>query len=409
MNARARTALVAIALLVFVGAAARAWQTRNASRARRPLAKQATSVVLAWGCNAHGELGVVPPNTHVPSVVNGLPPVVVALAAGFGHSLAIDDKGNIWAWGDNDLGQLGNGSRASYLLPTKLATPTHVKAVAAGAGHSLALLEDGTVWAWGDNRDGELGVEDRADSDTPLQVKGLSNVEAIAAGGRHSLALLHDGGVKVWGTNGYGQLCNGTNQGSSSPISLEPPLGEKAPPRFTAIAAGRYHTLALDQTGHAWSCGWNVFGQLGNDSFTQPKEGERRLVPVVGLDEVTALAAGHLHSVALRLHQAIAGAKNGGVGPGVSPKTALALGLKVDATAIPAKTAAAIKAGKVNLDDPAVTLTLLKLNAVVGIKGFFNSSGQLTSMGTTCALLPLDGRRLVCSRDRQATRRLAEP
>ena len=88
----------------------------------------------------------------------------------------------------------------------------------------------------------------------------------------------------------------------------------------------------------------------------------------------------------LRLHQAIAGAKNGGVGPGVSPKTALALGLKVDATAIPAKTAAAIKAGKVNLDDPAVTLTLLKLNAVVGIKGFFNSSGQLTSMGTTCAL-----------------------
>src|SRR6188472_649831 len=88
----------------------------------------------------------------------------------------------------------------------------------------------------------------------------------------------------------------------------------------------------------------------------------------------------------LRLHQAIAGAKNGGVGPGVSPKTALALGLKVDATAIPAKTAAAIKAGKVNLDDPAATLTLLKLNAVVGIKGFFNSGGQLTSMGTTCAL-----------------------
>jgi cytochrome c553 len=88
----------------------------------------------------------------------------------------------------------------------------------------------------------------------------------------------------------------------------------------------------------------------------------------------------------LRLHQAIAGAKNGGVGPGVSPKTALALGLKVDATAIPKKTAAAIKAGKVNLDDPAVTLALLRLNAVVGIKGFFNSSGQLTSMGTTCAL-----------------------
>jgi hypothetical protein len=87
----------------------------------------------------------------------------------------------------------------------------------------------------------------------------------------------------------------------------------------------------------------------------------------------------------LRLHQAIAGAENGGVGPGVSPKTAIALGLKVDATAIPEKTAAAIKAGKVNLDDPAVTLTLLKLNAVVGLKGFFDGGGRLTSIGTTCA------------------------
>jgi cytochrome c peroxidase len=89
----------------------------------------------------------------------------------------------------------------------------------------------------------------------------------------------------------------------------------------------------------------------------------------------------------LQLHKAIEGAKLGGVGGGVSPKTALAVGLKVDATKIPAKVAAAIKAGKVNLNDPATTVTLLKLNAVVGVKGYFDSSGQhLTSMGITCAL-----------------------
>ena len=88
----------------------------------------------------------------------------------------------------------------------------------------------------------------------------------------------------------------------------------------------------------------------------------------------------------LGLHKAIEGAKLGGVGPGVSPKTALALGLKVDATKIPKKVAAAIKAGKVNLDDPAVTLTLLKLNAVVGVRGFFNRGGSLSSVGITCAL-----------------------
>jgi hypothetical protein len=70
----------------------------------------------------------------------------------------------------------------------------------------------------------------------------------------------------------------------------------------------------------------------------------------------------------------------------VSPKTALALGLKVDATAIPAKVAADIKAGRVDLDDPATTLALLKLNAVVGVKGFFDSNGSIRSMGITCAL-----------------------
>jgi cytochrome c peroxidase len=88
----------------------------------------------------------------------------------------------------------------------------------------------------------------------------------------------------------------------------------------------------------------------------------------------------------LQLQKAIEGAKHGGVGPGVSPKTALTVGLKVDATKIPAKVAAAIKAGKVNLNDPATTLALLKLNAVVGVKGYFDKRGDLASMGITCAL-----------------------
>jgi hypothetical protein len=89
---------------------------------------------------------------------------------------------------------------------------------------------------------------------------------------------------------------------------------------------------------------------------------------------------------ALQLHRAIAGRQLGGVGPGVSPKTALAVGLKVDAAKIPKRVASAIKAGKVDLDSPKTTLALLKLNAVVGVKGFFNGQGRLTSMGLTCAV-----------------------
>jgi len=88
----------------------------------------------------------------------------------------------------------------------------------------------------------------------------------------------------------------------------------------------------------------------------------------------------------LHLHQAIAGAANGGVGPGVSPRTALSVGLKVDSTALPATVKNGIRNGTVNLDDPAVTVTLLKLNAVVGVKGFFDRRGTLNSVGIECAL-----------------------
>ena len=89
---------------------------------------------------------------------------------------------------------------------------------------------------------------------------------------------------------------------------------------------------------------------------------------------------------ALQLHKAIAGEKQGGVGPGVSPKTALAVGLKVDLDALPASLVDQLKAGKVNLDDPATTLALLKVNSVVGVTGRFDNQGKLVSMGIQCAL-----------------------
>ena len=88
---------------------------------------------------------------------------------------------------------------------------------------------------------------------------------------------------------------------------------------------------------------------------------------------------------ALQLHKAIAGEKNGGVGPGVSPKTALSVGLKVDADALPDALKKQLAAGKVNLDDPATTIALLKLNAVVGVTAFANPDGSVKSMGIQCA------------------------
>ena len=88
----------------------------------------------------------------------------------------------------------------------------------------------------------------------------------------------------------------------------------------------------------------------------------------------------------LKLHNAIQGSKFGGVGPGVSPKTALAVGLKVDMDALPADLVEKIKKNEVNLDDPATTLALIKLDSVLGVKGTFNQDGSLKAMGLSCAV-----------------------
>jgi hypothetical protein len=79
----------------------------------------------------------------------------------------------------------------------------------------------------------------------------------------------------------------------------------------------------------------------------------------------------------LRMHDVI---------PTVDPATALAVGLKVDVEALPAEVIAALEAGQVDLTDPAVTVELLRLNAVVGVKGTVDEAGQLTTVGVTCAL-----------------------
>ncbi|HEY4088744.1 MAG TPA: hypothetical protein VGM43_22595 [Bryobacteraceae bacterium] len=87
----------------------------------------------------------------------------------------------------------------------------------------------------------------------------------------------------------------------------------------------------------------------------------------------------------LKLHQAIEGSHLGGVGDDIGPAAALGLGLNVDVDALPGSIRYGLKAGTINLHDPATTLSLLQLNAVVGVTGIFKG-GELTSFGIQCAL-----------------------
>ena len=86
-----------------------------------------------------------------------------------------------------------------------------------------------------------------------------------------------------------------------------------------------------------------------------------------------------------RLHDAIAGEKNGGVGAGLTPNQALKLGLKVDLQKAPKALLPLLQLGSVSLNDPKTTLGLLKADTVIGVKGFFEGE-RLRAIGITCAL-----------------------
>ncbi|MBZ5553707.1 MAG: hypothetical protein LAO21_13365 [Acidobacteriia bacterium] len=145
-----------------------------------------------------------------------------------------------------------------------------------------------------------------------------------------------------------------------------------------------------------------MFSMVAAQQFSSENRGEeiRGRSPDRGIEMDSTMMAAHGRQVfrydtfgdedfwggSLKLHQAIEGTKFGGVGPGVSPRTALAVGLKVDVDVLPKDLIEKIRAGKVNLDDPATTLALLRLNSVLGVKGFFNEDGSLKSVGIQCAL-----------------------
>jgi hypothetical protein len=151
---------------------------------------------------------------------------------------------------------------------------------------------------------------------------------------------------------------------------------------FLGFAAGSYHVngaqdaSAQSQNKKAAPSGFDAVIQ--NNSERMMREGRR-------IFRYDTFGSEAFWGDALQLHKAIAGEKNGGVGGGVNPKTALSVGLKVDSDALPDSLKQQIKDGKVNLDDPATTLALLKLNSVVGVTGIFDNSGNIKSMGIQCA------------------------
>ena len=285
------------------------------------LALKPDGTLLAWGYNDRGQLGDGTTTPHlVPETVpapSGIGPLsnVIAIAAGYRHSVALRSDGTVWTWGDNTYGQLGTGTTVYRVVPTRVVGLngagflTGVVAIAAGYGHTVALKGDGTVWAWGRNDTGQVGNGTRTQQNTPVQVKGqdgtgyLTNVTAIAAGWYHTLALKPDGTAWGWGYSEDGELGVGNyKQVNSTPLPVRNPNYTDTLTGIAGITAGQYHSMFLMQNGMVLASGYNFFYGLGIGT----QHGSSVPIQVVGpggagyLTDVKTIAAGRNFTLALK-------------------------------------------------------------------------------------------------------------
>ena len=150
-------------------------------------------------------------------------------------------------------------------------------------GHTCAVLADGTVRCWGDDSKGQLGDGTEPASTIPVEVAGITTAKAVATGAQFSCALLGDGTVRCWGSNDAGQLGDGPGaDGGPTPVPVTGITDA------TAIAAGWSHACVLSGDGKVQCWGDNDYGELG-DGTTDDSPAP---VVVSGITSATAIAAG---------------------------------------------------------------------------------------------------------------------
>jgi hypothetical protein len=210
----------------------------------------ASGDVYCWGADGAGQLGDGKSgfgvHSSAPTPVAGLPPAIVALAAGGMHTCALTGAGNVLCWGLGTAGQLGNGPQGGGGIST---TPTVVGAlplpattIAAGDNQSCAVLQGGRLWCWGEGGFGQFGANSPGQGAPPLEVWGGALVSAVDMAAVHGCVLLADGSTQCAGLDDLGQVASGKPgpfEIHASPVSV---AGVPAP---ASIHTGTYVSCAL--------------------------------------------------------------------------------------------------------------------------------------------------------------------
>ncbi|MBX3012891.1 MAG: hypothetical protein KF832_15355 [Caldilineaceae bacterium] len=251
-----------------------------------------TGAIKCWGSNGSGQLGNGTSSIRTTLIdVVGLSSGISQVYAGGDTSCAVTTGGGAKCWGENGYGQIGDGTTLNRPAPVDVINLSEVSQIASNSYHSCARTTAGEAFCWGHNYYGQLGDGTNIAKNQPTAVSGLSSgVLAVANGYYHSCALLSTGGVKCWGYNAQGQLGDNSTINRATPVDVTGlASGVKA------ISADGYHSCALLTSGGVRCWGYNIYGQLGDNTTIN------RSTPVVtqGLTTVSSLATGSWHNCAV--------------------------------------------------------------------------------------------------------------
>ncbi|KAH9658642.1 Regulator of chromosome condensation (RCC1) family with FYVE zinc finger domain-containing protein [Citrus sinensis] len=237
--------------------------------------------VFSWGEELGGRLGHgVDSDVSHPKLIDALKNINVELVAcGEHHTCAVTLSGDMYTWGGSNcnFGLLGHGNEMSLWLPKKLNGPLegiHVSSVSCGPWHTAVVTSAGQLFTFGDGTFGVLGHGDRISVSTPREVdslKGLRTVRA-ACGVWHTAAVVEvmvgsssssncsSGKLFTWGDGDRGRLGHGDKEARLVPTCV----AALVEPNFCQVSCGHSLTVALTTTGHVYTMGSPVYGQLGD-------------------------------------------------------------------------------------------------------------------------------------------------
>jgi hypothetical protein len=227
----------------------------------------ASGKLYAWGRGNEIGLGAPDAVARVPTQVKFGPDapchVVVDVACGMAHALAITQDGKVYGWGENPRSQVV-GELPSLATPTLIPLPGEICRVFAGSQRSFALTKNGELLAWGGNDYGALGLGKEKKIVLVPEILLPKGVRTVALGWGHGLALMEDSSVVIWGVADDGELGYGGDDDLYSPEILKTLPADK---KVAGIFSGFCHTFFILEDGTLLACGEGADGVLGIGTF----------------------------------------------------------------------------------------------------------------------------------------------